>query len=178
MVRAWVLVTLLALIISSLGTFQAHAYTNSSYTCLDSDVSQYNMYVNETKNTDIEIEITQENITCGFGCNTNTGACNAVGVTDVGIVIAIPFIVLVLAYLGINFAKEEWVMQMLFLIIGMFLLILDIGIGMSIMQNLNTDVSSMLGAGYLALIGTTMIVVMYFFLRIIITAIKTLETGK
>jgi len=174
MVKAWVLLSVV-LAYSLLTPFTVHAYTNSSTVCLDSDVSQYNR---NFLNTSGSIESTTENITCGYGCNTNTGSCNAIGVTDVGIVLAIPIIVLVLAYLGINFAKEEWTMQMLFLIIGMFLLILDIGIGMGIMQNLNTDVSTMLGAGYWALIGTTMLVVMYFFLRIIITAIKTLETGK
>jgi len=171
--RRWIFIVMLAY--SLLTPSIVHAYTNSSTTCLDSDVSQYNRNL---LNTSGSIESTTENITCGYGCNTNTGACNTIGVTDVGIVLAIPIIVLVLAYLGINFAKEEWTMQMLFLIIGMFLLILDIGIGMGIMQNLNTDVSSMLAAGYWALIGTTMLVVMYFFLRVIIVAIGVLEKGK
>ena len=173
--RAWVLVLAVLVTLSSLGTLQAHAFTNSSTICLSADVSQYNRNFLNTSGT---IESTTENITCGHGCNTNTGACNIIGVTDVGIVIAIPIIVIVLAYLGINFAKEEWTMQMLFLIIGMFLLVLDIGIAIGIMQNMNTDVSTMLGSGYWALLGTTMLVVLYFFLRIIITAIKTLETGK
>lgn len=150
---------------------------NNMFTCLDSDVSQRNVTIYNGTDNSILLD-TSENITCGFGCNTNTGACNIIGVTDVGIVIAIPIIVIVLAYLGINFAKEEWTMQMLFLIIGMFLLVLDIGIAIGIMQNMNTDVSTMLGSGYWALLGTTMLVVLYFFLRIIITAIKTLETGK
>ena len=176
MVRAWVLVLAVLITLSSLGTLQAYAYHNTSYICLDNDVSQYNRFYNDTY-VDGTVHIV-ENITCGFGCNTNTGACNAVGVTDVGIVIAIPIIVIVLAYLGINFAKEEWTMQMLFLIIGLFLLILDIGIAIGIMQNMNTDVSTMLASGYLALIGMTMLVVMYFFLRVIITAVNVLEKGK
>ena len=72
---------------------------NNMFTCLDSDVSQRNVTIYNGTDNSILLD-TSENITCGFGCNTNTGACNIIGVTDVGIVIAIPIIVIVLAYLG------------------------------------------------------------------------------
>jgi len=173
--RRWVFVALLVLIFS-LGTNPAHAYHNSSYICLDDDVSQYNRFYNDT-NVDGSVH-TLENITCGFGCNINTGECNETGIVDIGVIIAIPLLVLVLAYLGTNLATENWVLQMLFLLIGLFMLILDVSIAIGVMGNLNTNVQTMLGGGLWAMVGLTLVALLYFFLKIIITAVQTLETGK
>jgi hypothetical protein len=173
--RRVLIIALLALFLSII-PFQSHAYPNSSYICLDDDVSQYNRFYNDT-NVDGTVN-TLENITCGFGCNINTGECNETGISDIGVMIMIPIIVLVLAYVGASLAKEEWVLQMLFLLIGLFLLILDISIAIGVMRNLNTDVQTMLGGGLWAMVGLTLLTVMYYLLKIFTTAVKTLETGK
>ena len=171
--RRWVFVALLVLIFS-LRTNPAHAYHNSSYICPDDDVAQYvqNIDYDGTLNT------TTENITCGFGCNINTGECNETGNEDIGVMIMLPILVLVLAYIGTSLAKEEWVLQMLFLLIGLFLLILDISIAIGVMRNLNTDVQQMLGGGLWAMVALTLVTVMYYLLKIFSTAVQTLETGK
>jgi len=148
------------------------ADTNS--TCVSNTLSQLNVTFQLNDNW----YNTTENIVCKFGCNNETGDCYDVGTMDIPIVIGIPIVAMVIAYLGINFKKDDWPMQMLLLAISFALLLMNVGIMQRTAEITGSYSGGMLLGGLQAVSYTFLLVLLYYILKVIVTAYRMLGVSK
>lgn len=100
---------------------------STTYSCLDVNTSQEHIYqtIIQDSNTS-EIEII-ENITCQFGCNSETGVCHPApyesNVNNIAIMAGSVLGAIFFIYLGTMSSKQHWVMQSFFLFVGLILII-------------------------------------------------------
>jgi len=121
-----------------------------------------------------------KNLTCAHGCEANTGECyrdpNDVGLGDLGIMFGVLGIAFLFLYIAQSMDDERWVLQLMLLLLGLFLVIADVGIFQSIAEGLNdTEITAILQAIYMVVVFVTIILVFYYILLVIVKVINALD---
>jgi len=143
---------------------------NTTYTCLDSSVSQHSRNWIE----DSVVQNTTENITCSTTCNSETGQCYQTGSFDIGVSLGLTAIIFLFIYLGINL-REQWAISFLFLMMSQFLIFLNVSMLTAIGQAGNSITGDIMQSSLWAFMGILLVVTLYYILQIIYKAITILQ---
>lgn len=151
---------------------------NSVTTCTDNITAQVNISITVDG---ITSNITQA-VTCQFGCDNRTDGINECrpDPTEPTLFVLVPPIVLffaafLLLYIGINI-KEYLPLQFLFLGSALFLIIANVWFAQSEAVRTLSHANDVLAVVYQGMIVVMLIVVIYFILSIIRTAVKDTQS--
>jgi len=110
-----------------------------------------------------------KNSTCSLGCNSKTGTCNAY---PTGFeILFLPILALIFFYFSTTLKEGDWAIQMLLISSALFILIVSVSTAELALQ------ATPIFPIYLLVITVTIIVIFYYFIKIIVR-IHDMMVGK
>ncbi len=123
-----------------------------------------------------------KNITCTYGCEANTGDCykdpNDIGLGNLGIILVLPLVAFIFMYYATKLEEKTWFIQILLLGMAFWILIADAGLLIEIAEALNqSGAVNILSTVYGIIMWTTIVIMLYYILSLLINTIKVLQGG-